>query len=151
MSEERVALKPLPERPAAEILRTIVDVLVLVRLMHHQARGETFFICDRGASAGGETVPIYVQRELPLREASDLLAELLRGRPSGDRWRWRLCLCPAEKRTRENVHTLLMAPPAKDRPWSEPMWMCSTAAARRGQRMPRRVNSRDSRRPMETH
>lgn len=97
-------LKPLAERPASAILAAVVGCFWLLRL----CSSPRFLICDRGRSGNPR---IYVDRPLPLREAGETLAELLRGYPVGHEWRWRLCLCPEGEVSREGVHVLLMREP----------------------------------------
>ncbi len=134
MRDSDKPLLPLAERPAADILKAALDLLWLCRLLHFQARGETFLVCDRGAITKSGRVPVFVERELPLREAGELVADLLRGFPVGHKWRWRLVLCPVQERTRAGIHVLLADPPRKRRDWTEIVWMRSSAADKRGSR-----------------
>lgn len=143
LAAEDAPLKPLAERPATEILRAVLELFWLLRLWHHQARGETFLICDRGAITKTGIVPVYLDHELPLREAGELVADLLRPYPLGHAWRWRLVLCPVRERTRAGIHLLLMDPPRKGRPWSEPMWLRSSTAGERGKRPGPQAESRE--------
>lgn len=140
----RESWRPLAERPAADILETLVDLFKLIRLMHFQARGETFVICDRGSITKSGVVPIYVERELPLREAGELIASLLAGFPAGHEWRVRLVLCPVRERNRAGIHLLLMAPPRKGRPRSEPVWMRASTADTRGKPAPARAKAENA-------
>lgn len=142
LAAEGAPLKPLVERPATEILRAVFELFWLLRLWHHQARGETFLVCDRGAITKTGIVPVYLDHELPLREAGELVADLLRPYPPGHVWRWRLVLCPARERTRAGIHLLLMDPPRKDRPWSEPMWLRSSTYEQHVRRHGRQAESR---------
>lgn len=112
-------LPPLAERSPTEILKALIELAWLIRV----STMPLFYICDRGALRRKGRPDIYVDRALPMREASSLLEDLLWMRDPGDRWRWRLCLCPEGEVTRGGVHVLLMDPPSAARPWSEPRWM----------------------------
>ncbi len=120
-------LPPLAERSPTEILKVLIELAWLIRV----STVPLYYICDRGALRRKGRPDIYVDRPLPLREAISLLEDLLWMRGPGDRWRWRLCLCPVEEVTREGIHVLLMDPPRPERPWSEGRWMRSSEADER--------------------
>lgn len=125
-------LKPIDEREPADILAAILGLFWICRLEEHRARGALFVVCDRGHITKRGVATTYIERELPMREASELLAWTLRGYAIGHEWRWRLCLCPSEDRTMTGIHVLLMAPPQRGRPRSEPTWMRTSEADQRG-------------------